>query len=171
MSELNKQALIEQLQLQPHVEGGYFRRSYCASHTVQTTGLQLRPLASAIYYLLTDDSPIGFFHRNQSDILHLWQGGSPLRYVLIDRQGNIASHILGPNLAAGEHLQLLVPGGHWKATELVEGQFGLLSEVVCPGFEYADMQLASAGQMQRDFPALWADPQLALEKYCKSVVK
>lgn len=167
---MNKHSLIDQLQLQPHVEGGYFRRSFCASQNIAGSAQGQRPLASAIYYLLTDDSPIGYFHRNRSEILHVWQGGNALSYLLIDPQGHIARHRLGPNLAAGEQLQLLVPGGYWKATELVEGQFGLLTELVCPSFVYEDMQLASAGQMQQDFPSLWADPQLALEKYCKPAI-
>lgn len=38
---------------------------------------------------------------------------------------------------------LCAPGGYWKATTLVTGDYGLHSEVVIPGFEDADMQLAT----------------------------
>ena len=93
--------------------------------------------------MLTDDSPRGHLHRNRSDILHYWHAGSALRYWLLKPTGQLEHVMLGPDLASGEHLQLLVPGGWWKATELVGGDFGLLSEAVCPGFEFADMELAS----------------------------
>jgi predicted cupin superfamily sugar epimerase len=149
---MNKQQLIKKYQLEPHIEGGYFHRSYASSLNTHSNG-QSRSLLSSIFYMLTDDSPIGYFHRNQSDIIHYWHGGEALRYWLIDPQGKLSSPTLGPG--EEQQLQLLVPGGYWKATELEQGEYGLLSEAVCPGFDYDDMQLATAMQMQADFPALF----------------
>lgn len=149
---MDKQTFIEQLKLQPHIEGGYYHRTYQSSLSTQTAGNN-RSLLSSIYYMLTDDSPIGHFHRNQSDIIHYWHAGEALRYWLIDPQGKLSSPILGPGTQ--QQLQLLVPGGYWKATELQQGEYGLLSEAVSPGFDYDDMQLATTRQMQADFPALF----------------
>lgn len=149
---MNKQRLIESLQLEPHIEGGYFRRTYNSPLTSDVNG-QNRTLLSSIFYMLTDDSSIGYFHRNQSDIIHYWHGGEALRYWLIDPQGKLSSPVLGPE--EEQQLQLLVPGGYWKATELEQGEFGLLSEAVSPGFDYDDMELATTMQIQADFPALF----------------
>jgi predicted cupin superfamily sugar epimerase len=149
---MNKHTVIERLDLEPHIEGGYYRKTYQSLLTIETTG-ESRPLLSSIYYMLTDDSPTGHFHRNQSDIIHYWHGGEALRYWLIDPQGELSSRMLGPG--EKQQLQLLVPGGYWKASELEQGEYGLLSEAVSPGFNYDDMQLATAMQMQADFPALF----------------
>ena len=48
---MDAQQLIDQLRLEPHPEGGFFRRSYTASHVAGG-----RNFMSSIYYLLTADS-------------------------------------------------------------------------------------------------------------------
>lgn len=164
---MNKQQLIRHLNLEPHLEGGYYRRTYCAEPITRLDNGKHRPLMSSIFYLLTDDSPTGFFHCNRSDIVHYWQGGAALRYYLIDPQGTLQQIVLGPDLARGEQLQLVVPGGVWKATQLMEGEFGLLSEAVSPGFDYGDMKLASARDLQQQFPDLWRHLGQVLEHLCK----
>ena len=61
---------------------------------------------------------------------------------------------MGPDILAGHKLQLIVPGGHWKAAELmitskynVHGppdiDYGLISEAVAPEFNYMDWTLAT----------------------------
>lgn len=148
---MNKNTLIAALALQPHAEGGYFRRSFASAYNTTSAGAE-RPAMSSIYYLLTDDSPIGHWHRNRSDIMHYFHAGEALRYWLIDPGGELSQHTLGLDLAAGETPQLLVPGGYWKATELCSGHYGLISEAVCPGFDLADMDLAAAAHLAEQFP-------------------
>ena len=93
--------------------------------------------------------------------------GSSLNSLLITPDGEFTTACLGPDGEAGEQLQLTVPGGYWKATQLVNGEYGLLSEAVSPGFDYDDMTLASARQLQQDFPELWRHRKQQLSKYCK----
>lgn len=164
---MNKQQIIDQLQLEPHLEGGYFRRTFASDHEINPGSSQTRPGMSSIYYLLTDDRPVGHFHRNRSDIMHYWHQGHSLTYYLIEADGSLRTVVLGPNLEQGEQLQLLVPGGIWKATHLPTGEFGLLSEAVCPGFEYEDMELASAELLANAFPSLWQQQRFLLEPLCK----
>ncbi len=159
---MDKQQLITKLSLEPHVEGGYFRRTYQSSLTMDLA-YGARPLLSSIYYLLTDDSPIGYLHRNTSDIIHYFHGGSPLTYLIVHPDGRLDRKMLGADLERGQQLQLLVPGGCWKASELESGGFGLLSEAVAPGFDYADMELATRETVQSQFPQLWD----RLAKYVK----
>lgn len=149
---MNKNNLIARLALKPHPEGGYFRRVFTSGHHSTTDNGSQRPAMSSIYYLLTDDSPVGHWHRNQSDIMHYFHLGSALRYWLISPSGNLTVATLGPKLEAGQQLQLLVPGGYWKATELESGEYGLLSEAVCPGFVPQDMEMASATTLGAEFP-------------------
>ncbi len=168
MTPTDKQQLIRQLALEPHVEGGYFRRSYAAPHSVTLDDRGERLLMSSIYYLLTEDSPVGHFHCNRSDIIHYWHRGWPLTYYLIDPQGALHTAVLGPDLEAGEQLQLMVPGGWWKASRLECGDYGLLSEAVSPGFDFTDMSLATAESLRTAFPDLWQQQGALLTSLCKA---
>jgi uncharacterized protein len=161
---MNKQQIIEILSLTPHIEGGYFSRTYRSDlNTSVPYDTRQRCLLSSIYYLLTDDSPVGYLHKNKSDIIHFFQSGFPLIYTIISPDGVLEKKILGADLDKGQQLQLIVRGGCWKATELRAGEFGLVSEAVSPGFEYEDMELAEEKAIRNLFPHLWDQ----ISKYVK----
>lgn len=150
---LSKQDLIDQLQLELHIEGGYFRRTFAADHRPAIPTEQGERLTlSSIFYLLTDDAPIGHWHLNQSDIIHYYHGGAPIDYFLIHPNGNMKKATLGFDLHAGHQLQLVVPGGVWKASHLPDGEYGLISEAVAPGFDFADMTLGKRAELEKAFP-------------------
>lgn len=154
---MNKKEIIEQLNLSNHIEGGYFAETYRSLEQIRTdrNGEQ-RQVLTSILYLLTDDSPIDYFHKNQSDIIHYFHGGSAITYFIIHPDGRLEKQKLGFNLAQGEVLQLIVKGGCWKAAVLEEGEYGLLGEAVAPGFDYRDMQVANQSSFQ-EFPELQAE--------------
>jgi predicted cupin superfamily sugar epimerase len=150
------QELIEALGLEGHVEGGFFRRTYAADDQprVSTEGGERFSMTS-IFYLLTRDGPIGHFHRNRSDIVHYFQLGDPIDYFLIHPDGRLETVTMGPDPRRGHRLQLTVPGGLWKASRLHTGGahgYGLISEAVSPGFDYADMTLGSTSTLTAAFP-------------------
>jgi predicted cupin superfamily sugar epimerase len=162
-----KDLLIKELNMEPHVEGGYFVQTYATSENttiVKDDGRHSqRPLMTVIHYLLTSDSPYGHFHRNRSDVVHFYNLGLSLKYHVITPEGNISSVVLGPNIEAGEKPQLMVKGGCWKATEIIRDEeleskgydFGLLSESVSPGFDYADWAIATADDIKALLPKAW----------------
>lgn len=153
---MNKQDWIEKLSLVEHVEGGYFSESYRATEEMPTAREgSARSVMTSIYYLLTDDSPIDHLIKNQSDIVHYFQAGSPITYILVDLEGRLQKVKLGPDMAQGEVPQLIVPGGYWKAAVLESGEYGLLGEAVAPGFDYRDMAIAKAADIRQQFPDLW----------------
>ncbi|TNB98649.1 cupin domain-containing protein [Pseudomonas jessenii] len=151
----NAQALIQALDLQSHVEGGYFRRTYQADHRemLDTVGGP-RYLMTSIYYLLTEQSPVGQFHFNHSDIVHFFHLGDPIEYSMIHADGSLETLVMGNDILAGQHLQMHVPGGIWKASRLLEGEhgFGLISEAVSPGFDFADMEMGDRRKLIAQFP-------------------
>ncbi|MDU9048604.1 MAG: cupin domain-containing protein [Candidatus Electrothrix sp. Rat3] len=150
--------IIILLNLEPHpTEGGYFRRTYESDLRCNTKNGE-RVLLTSIYYMLTQGSPVGFLHRNESDIIHFYQLGASIKYTLISPDGVLSEKILGPNIVHGESLQLLVPGGWWKASRICEGDYALISEAVSPGFEYADNEIATEELVQELFPDI--KPQL-----------
>lgn len=148
--------VIEALNLESHVEGGYFRRTYQPeAGEVLATEHGPRFTMTSIFYLLTEDSPVGHFHRNRSDIVHYFQLGDAVDYYLLYPDGRLEHQVLGHDLAAGQRLQLTVPGGIWKASRLRSGGahgYGLVSEAVSPGFDYRDMTLGERAALLERFP-------------------
>lgn len=148
--------LVATLGLAPHVEGGYFRELWASRERVYTHAGP-RPRASTIYYLLTTEAPLGRFHRNVSDITHLLHRGGPLVYQLISPEGAWQEVVLGRDHGAGQVLAFTCPGGWWKSSQLLPGApAGLISEIVAPGFDYADHQIADEALFNRLFPQLRA---------------
>ena len=48
---------------------------------------------------------------------------------------------LGPRLDAGEPLQLMAPADQWQIIRVIDGDYVLVSCVVCPAFEDEDCLL------------------------------
>jgi len=139
-----------------HPEGGYYSEIYSSGMMIETDRVgQQRSAMTSIYYLLTDDSPIDYFHINKSDIMHYFHGGSPVTYLLIPPNGTLQKCKLGLNLANGEKPQLLVPAGYWKVAVLEAGEFGLLGEGVAPVFDFRDMEIAQSEDVGQRCPGIW----------------
>ena len=153
---LTANQLINALELEGHVEGGYFKQTFKADHRpMLSTSHGDRVTMTSIYYLLTGESPIGHFHMNQSDIMHYFHMGDPITYYLINEDGSLESHILGPDPTQGHTRQMVVKGGTWKASVIPQKGlygYGLIGEAVAPGFEYTDMQLGKRSAMLSAFP-------------------
>jgi len=161
MGQTNKpsaEQVAKALNLSGHLEGGFFRRTYQADDYAKlSTDKGERFILTSIFYMLTSQSPIGHFHLNKSDIVHYYHLGDPIRYTMIDADGKMEQVIMGSDVSKGELLQLTVKGGVWKASELLPGEhgYGLISEAVSPGFDYADMILGTNDLLQAKFPQHW----------------
>lgn len=139
--------LITRLGLERHPEGGWYARIHTAAAVVDTA-YGPRARVTSIHYLLTTDEPRGRLHRNRSDILHYLQGGGPVEYLLLDESGQLRRVVLGSE--ANQSLFLHVPGGVWKASQLIAGaSHALVSEAVVPGFDFADHSFADQRLLDR----------------------
>lgn len=148
--------VVDYLGLEGHIEGGFFLRTYESSDLprIDTPGGE-RFSMSSIFYLLTAESPVGHFHLNKSDIQHYFQMGDAITYYLIYPDGQLQTRVMGTDLAAGQLLQMTVPGGVWKASKVSTSGlygYGLISEAVTPGFEYEDMTLGDRLMLGTLFP-------------------
>lgn len=153
---LSAEQLASALNLEAHIEGGYFRQTFKADHrpTISTDNGD-RVTMTSIYYLLSAESPIGHFHMNQSDIMHYFHKGDPISYFMLHPDGSLQKTTLGPDPSKGHQMQMMVKGGTWKASKISttgEYGYGLIGEAVAPGFEYADMQLGKKALMLDAFP-------------------
>lgn len=148
-----KQQIAELLSLETHFEGGYFRQSFKAEHRPKVkTELGERTAMTAIYYMLTDDSPIDHFHTKHSDGIEFYHMGAPITYHMIHPDGRYEKVVVGPDIAKGQQLQLAVTGGTFKAAELTKGEYGLVSEAVAPGWEVEDMISITKAELLAKFP-------------------
>ena len=134
-------ALIEQLQLAPHPEGGWYRETWRAE-----AGADGRAKGTAILFLLKADES-SHWHRVDADELWFWQAGDLLELrVAEDDAGPVESITLGLE----GRLQGLVPKHAWQAarpapTADPHHGYTIVSCVVVPGFDFAGFELANAG--------------------------
>ena len=141
------------LQLEPHPEGGYFRRSYTAELTlVLPDRAGPRPVATAIYYLLKGGQR-SRLHRLKSDELWHFYTGSPLTVHVLDGEGQCAARLLGNDPTLGQQFQLSTSAGCWfGATVDDPAGFSLVGCTVAPGFDFADFELADRVTLTRQYP-------------------
>jgi len=130
-------ALIRDLGLQPHPEGGHYREWFRSPRRVEPgDGRGLRSALTSIDFLLVHGE-FSAWHRVDSDeAWHLVEGG-PLRLWLmppsLDRIDRIdLDHV--SKAAAPRHV---VPATWWQAAE-TPGRFALCGATVAPGFDFAD---------------------------------
>ncbi|MCA3593849.1 MAG: cupin domain-containing protein [Methylobacterium sp.] len=135
-SSLSAREIIRLLGLQPHPEGGHFRETFRDPET----DAKGRSVGTAIYYLL-EAGEVSEWHRcDASEIWHHY-AGAPMVITISPNGHDAAAHHLGPNLAAGQRPQILVPKNHWQsATSL--GAWSLVGCTVSPGFEFAGFEMA-----------------------------
>ena len=136
------------LALEPlEMEGGYFRETYRSAESVAASALPdryggARSFATAIYYLLTPDA-CSRLHRLASDEVFHFYLGDPVTMLQIHPAGRCEVLTLGPDVAAGQRVQVVVPRGVWQGCLLAgDGCFALMGTTVAPGFERADYEPA-----------------------------
>ncbi|MGB9406259.1 MAG: cupin domain-containing protein [Terracidiphilus sp.] len=141
------------LRLEPHpVEGGFYRRTYASNSTVELPRGP-RPTGTAIYYLL-EPGTFSEMHVLASDEIFHFYLGDPVEMLQLFPDGSSAVFILGPDLANGQHVQLVVPAGVWQGTRLAgDGKVALLGCTVTPGFDFADYRSARYEELADKWPA------------------
>ena len=140
------------LNLQPHpIEGGFFRRTYTSAGAVELPRGS-RAIGTAIYYLL-EPGTFSEMHVLDSDEIFHFYLGDPVEMLQLFADGGSAVFTLGPDLKAGQHVQLVVPAGVWQGTRLIgDGKVALLGCTVTPGFDYADYRNATYAELVAQWP-------------------
>lgn len=150
-----QQALIAELGLIPHPEGGFYRETYRdAARVARLADGAERSASTAIYYLLCDDA-FSAWHRIRSDEGWFFHAGDGLNVHVLTPDGALVTHRLGNPLAQpGAVFQAVVPAGCWFAAERVPGAAGyaLVGCTVAPGFEFSEFELADVAQLLSSHP-------------------
>ncbi len=160
MNSPDAEALIRYLNLKPlEVEGGYFSVTYAADEHIQAEALperyaNARAMASAIYFLETTEQ-FSAMHMLASDELYFYHLGDPLEMLFLYPDGSGQIRILGPDLLAGQQLQILAPRHCWHGSRPLPGNecgFSLVSTSMAPGFDVSDLVFCSREELVRDYP-------------------
>lgn len=142
MNEL--QLWINELKLEKHVEGGFYRRIYTCDKTFKEDDLPLhrgvRPYFTTIYYALPKGG-VSMLHRLKSDETWFFHAGGVLKIYKISANDSLKIEKLGMNLIAGERPQITLEAGTWFAARADESPV-LVSCAVVPGFSFEDFELA-----------------------------
>ena len=140
------------LNLVPHpVEGGAYRRTFTSQHGVEMPR-GMRPMGTAIYYLL-ETGTFSEMHVLASDEIFHFYLGDPVEMLQLHPDGSSTVFTLGSDLSAGQHVQLVVPAGVWQGARLKEGgKVALLGCSVVPGFDFADYRNAEYADLTARWP-------------------
>ena len=143
IEELDVPPLAQHLELEPHPEGGWYRRTWASADTVATPAGD-RPAGTLIVFLLPAGEASAW-HRVAST--EIWIAGG-LGPVVLETGGSgetpttDATVRLGADAAAGETPQFEIAPDVWQRT-LPAGHDALVSCLVSPGFDFADFTLAT----------------------------
>lgn len=165
---LTVEQLVNQFQLLPHLEGGYYKETYRSVETFPQHALPIRfnekkYFSTAIYFLL-EQGNFSAFHKIKSDeCWHFYAGGTLLVHV-IDANGILTTTKLGNDILNGEIFQFVVPANCWFASEPAKKTaFSFVGCTVAPGFDFSDFELANA----QDLATLFPQHQQIIERMCR----
>jgi len=149
---MKAQYWIDQLNLQPHPEGGYYKETYRSSDESPFQGFEgSRNISTAIYFLL-EQKDKSHFHRIQSDELWFFHEGETLE-IFILHEDKVEVISLGKKMNQGESLQAVIPAGLWFGARVKDQQgYALVSCTVAPGFDFRDFELGKKNELVNIFP-------------------
>ncbi|HET9254668.1 MAG TPA: cupin domain-containing protein [Pseudonocardiaceae bacterium] len=127
------------LELRPlEGEGGLFRRTYADEY------------CSAIYFMLLAPEFSAMHALDGVEIYH-WYAGSPLRLLLLHPGGGVEQPVLGPDLAAGETPQIVIPAGVWQGSSPL-GEWALVGTTMAPPFRLPAFHLGRCDELIAGWP-------------------
>jgi predicted cupin superfamily sugar epimerase len=138
-------AVIENLGMQAHPEGGWYVEAWRAPEDPAGA----RPPASSILFLLAAGER-SHWHRLDAAEVWQWSAGEALE-LLVWSEGDPAVRVyrLGGDIAAGDLPQAVVPAGAWQSARPL-GAWALVGCIVAPAFTFeGGFELAPPG---------WAPP-------------
>jgi uncharacterized protein len=154
---VNAQYWIDELKLEPHPEGGFYRQTYRAPLVIEQSALPPvfqgpRSASTAIYFLLAGED-FSALHRLAADEVWHFYAGSALLVHSIDTHGQHKVIKLGHDPDRAEQFQHVVPAGHWFGCCLeLPNTYALVGCTVAPGFDFVDFEMANRAALITQYP-------------------
>jgi len=154
---ISPEQLIQQYELVPHPEGGWYKETYRSKEAIAAAALPERftgprVFSTAIYFLL-EAGNFSAFHKIKSDECWHFYTGDPLEVYVLKPEGNLDVIHLGSDISKQQVFQYVVPANCWFASRPSAGsKFSFVGCTVAPGFDFADFELATADTLTDEFP-------------------
>ncbi len=150
------------LKLEPHPTCGFVRETYRSALGIAAGGLPPpfadgRPAGSALFFMVTPSAPV-HLHRIRNDQLYHYYLGDALEVLMLP-EGRMAERVVvGPDLRAGQRVQLLIPGNTFHTARLApKGSWFLGGSTEWPGVLPADVEVGNVEELAKQFPNAAAD--------------
>ena len=138
MEDMTADEIVARLDLAPHPEGGWYRQTWVEDRA------EGRPAGTCIYFLLAEGRASHWHRVDATEIWHFYAGAPLVLSLSQTEEGPAVDHALGPDLAAGQRPQVIVPKDHWQAARTT-GAWTLVGCTVSPGFRFDGFTLAPPG--------------------------
>lgn len=155
---LTAERVIDLLGLTPLPgEGGWFRETWRSERSIPADRLPSvfrgpRAEGTAIYYLLTPETFSALHRLPGHEIFHFYMG-DPVEMLQLHADGSAEVVLIGADLERGMRPQVIVRGGTWQGTRLIDGgSFALLGTTMSPGFDFADFELGDRDDLAARYP-------------------
>jgi len=154
---IKAKAIIDKFKLEPHIEGGWFKRSFQSEQQLSKDSLincftGTRYVTTSIYYLLPKGEISAFHQLLQYETWHYY-AGDPIIIHWFDENGNHQSIVLGNDYEKGQIPQLTIQPNTFFAAELApESEFAFVGCSVAPGFDFDDFSLAEKDELLSLYP-------------------
>jgi predicted cupin superfamily sugar epimerase len=144
--------------MQPHPTCGFFTQSYESNLLIPQSVLSgydgARPLASALYFLVTQDAHTVLHHIRSDQMYHHYLG-DPLEVLLLHRDGRGEVVTVGPDLSAGMRPQLLVPGMTFHISRVRPGgDYAFMGTTAWPSVTPDDLEIGDPEALSTTYPAM-----------------
>ncbi|MCZ6673441.1 MAG: cupin domain-containing protein [Verrucomicrobia bacterium] len=145
--------IIDRLCLEPlPLEGGYFKRTYESSQSIDLNKGYEQPLGTCIYFLLTPAAFSALHWLIEDEIYHFYLG-DPVALSELSPQKGLSKTILGQDLLSGQAVQHVVNKNCWHGSRLVEGgEWALMGTTMAPGFTWEDFELGIQDKLISEYP-------------------
>jgi predicted cupin superfamily sugar epimerase len=147
------------LDLEPNATCGFVKLTFVSPQALAAGVLpapfaQARPVGSALYFMVTPDAPVRL-HRIKNDQLYHYYLGDPLELFLLHADGKSERITVGPDIAAGQRVQVLIPGGTFHTARLVGQKHWFLgASTEWPGVIPDDVEIGDVDAMAAKYPAI-----------------
>jgi uncharacterized protein len=147
------------LNLEPNATCGYVRVTFVSPQRIAPGGLPApfeagRPMGSALYFMLTPDEPVKL-HRIRNDQFYHYYLGDPIEVLMLMTDGSTQHHVVGPDLRAGQKVQLFIPGNTFHTARVAGSRRWFLGgSTEWPGVEPADVELGKMEELAAKYPSV-----------------
>jgi uncharacterized protein len=145
------------LKLEPHATCGFVRVTFISNQRIAPGGLPApfldgRPAGSALYFMVTPDAPVRL-HRIHNDQLYHRYLGDPIEVLMLHENGTSERAIVGPDLGAGQRVQLLIPGNTFHTARVIGKRCWFLgASTEWPGVEKVDVEIGDVEALASKYP-------------------